>query len=151
MHSWTISCHLDRRCGFWNLLTLKGWYVLLPSAWHHKWNVPLSFYPFLPWLCSAFKHIDDKGHLCYFPAKSTSTIRPLLIDFHGIFHHSVNSEAFKFSVHRKCKFTGATFHSGTIHRNIVYFIEAKPFEQLIYDSNMFCTINSHSFLNITPI
>jgi len=38
-----------------------------------------------------FKQIDDEGHLCYFPAKSTSAVRPLLMDFSGIFHHSVNS------------------------------------------------------------
>jgi hypothetical protein len=108
---------------------------------HYKrvWFCPLKTYP--------FKHIDDKGHLCYFPAKSTSAVRPLLMDFHGIFHHCEQlkpySEAFKFSVHHKCEFTGATFHSETIHRNIAWFIEAKSFEQLIYHSNMFCNMNSH--------
>jgi hypothetical protein len=61
------------------------------------------------------------------------------------------SEAFNLSVHRKCEFTGASFHCRIIHRNIVCFIVAKSFEQLIYHSNMFCTMNSHSFLNITSI
>jgi len=176
MHSWTVSCHPDRR-GFWNLLTPKGQNVLLPSARQHKWNVPLSVYPFVPRHCSAikasalwfciieecgfvlqnypFQHIDDNGHLCYLPAKSTSAVRPLLIHFLDLFCHCEQlkpySEAFKFSVHHKCKFTDSAFHCRTIHRNIVCFIMAKSFEQLIYCSNMFCTMNSHSFLNITPI
>ena len=168
MHSWIISCHLDVQCGFSNLLIFKGRNLLLPSAWQHKWNVTLSFNPFSPWPCPVFK--ASALWFCiikqwFFPVKyilsktlywwqRSLVLLPCQINncsntsAHGFpcyIHHyeqwNPYSEAFKFIVHLKCDFTGAPIHCSTIHRNIVWFTVVKSFEQLIFPSNMFCTMN----------